>query len=105
MNSNNNNISFTESLINFETNDESFREIGPEFLNSTFPFVKKIYEDKTNIDSIKEYNDELRNFHEFTLNTSSDQSKFVVIERFDAKMKEILKNRETVVVYFDDFTK
>jgi hypothetical protein len=82
-----------------------FKHISTLARSMQYKNFSDTYNKVGSVDSIKAYNDELRNFHEFTLNTSSDQNKFVVIERFDVKMKEILKTRENVVVYFDDFTK
>lgn len=54
-------------------------------------------------ENIKGYHNELKDFHEFTLNTAADQNNFVVIERFDKVIKDILSKSTSVVVFFNDF--
>lgn len=54
-------------------------------------------------ENIKGYHDELKDFHEFTLNASVDPIKFLTIERFDKVIKDILSKREHVVIFFNDF--
>jgi hypothetical protein len=101
-------FSYLETTTDFSPEEKDicldfFKRLSALTKSMQFKNFSDIENDIGSNENIKGYHDELKDFHEFTLNTASDQNKFLVIERFDKVIKDILSKREHTVIFFNDF--